>query len=504
MSAIGTHTQSEYRPSWFGGRPHPILFGIMLVGGALLAGAVAAYSPRYAVGLIGGGALMLGVLMSPLFGACLLVGLVPATSGLAQGFPLPDLRLSEAVIGIVGVTLIATARRRDAVAWKPLDWLLLAYGAGWALLGVYNDVSLHQHLTIGQWGTDFGQLQFFLVYRGVRSAIRTSRDREIALGVAVLATIPVALLAILQEVNAPGISGLITTMTGGVSGTGSLSGTAVAVNGTTRATGPFSNWAALAGYLFPILLVMASVGLAGARPKRRRLFIFAAVVDVLALAVSDEQSVIICLIVGLVLLVRKAPHAEKLRRWMGIGGGVVAVVAAPVVVARVASELTGSVGTNRVSWIPQTIQYRWSVWTGQYFPAIGHRPLTGWGVLLPNSITWIAPESQYVQCLMQGGVPMLILFLALAWGMFRAVRAGITSSLNDPLQQAMCRALVIAVVAMMVVNFVWVFLSNGGMPQMLWALMALAVPVEHAGVVPHRKWSLGHHDQQATTHVIRT
>lgn len=461
-------------PGWLGARPRPVLLATVcaVVGG--LAGAMAPVRPRDAVGLVVAVALVAVVLLRPFVGAVLLVSVVPAASGFASGFPVAHVRISEALIGLVGVTLIVSARRRDAVRWGALDWVLLAYGVCWAAFGALADVSLHQHLSLEGWGTVVGQLQFFLVYRGVRVAVRSPGERRSAVLAAVIASAAVAVLALLQEAKAPGIASLLHRLTGGLTG-GSLAG--ATSGGVTRATGPFVNWAALAGYLLPVVLVVLALVL-GRLEVRRRWLLWAGVLVAVALALTLEQSAIVCLLVGVVLLTRRYDRDGRLMRWAVLGVAVVVLAASPFLVSRLVHELAGSAGTGRIPWIPQTLSFRWSVWSRQYFPAIGAHPLTGYGVVIPSSIRWAWPESQYVSYLVEGGVPMLVMFGALAWGMVDGAVAAARSS--DAFQRALGVALTVAVVSMLVMNTMWPFLSNGGMPQVLWALMALAVPVPSA------------------------
>jgi hypothetical protein len=124
--------------------------------------------------------------------------------------------------------------------------------------------------------------------------------------------------------------------------------------------------------------------------------------------------------------------------------------------------------------VPQTLDFRWNVWSTQYIPAIEARPLSGYGAALPSSIHWPYPESQYVTYLMEGGFPLLVLFAGLAWAMAKRSREAARS--KDPFDQALGRAAFLAVVSMLAMNLIWPFLSNGGLPQVLWCLLALAVP----------------------------
>lgn len=459
------------RVGWLGARYRPALLAAACGLVALGAGALFPVDPKMGIAVLLGAATVVVVLVRPIVGGLLLVGLVPATSGFASGFPVAHVRISEALVGAVGVTLIAFVRRHDAVPWQALDWVLLAYGMCWAAMGVVAAKSLGQHLSLEQWGTVFGQLQFFLIYRGVRIAVRTAEERRMAIWALVVAGVPVALLAVLQETKAPGIASLLARLTGGLTGGSVGTGTSGPL---IRVTGPFVNWAALAGFLLPVVLVVVALAVSGVPLARRPWFVGAGVLAAVALALTLEQSAILCVLVGVVVLVARCEQRARLMRWVVAGLVVVALVAGPFLVARLFQELGGGAGTGRVGWVPQTLGFRWGVWTRQYLPAIGARPLTGYGVVLPSSIHWAWPESQYISFLMEGGVPMLAMFAVLAWSMLDGARAAARSP--DAVRRALGLASVITVVAMVVMNATWPFLSNGGMPQALWALMALAVP----------------------------
>ena len=83
----------------------------------------------------------------------MLIAAVPPLSGLEPGLITPNVRLSEALIGVIGLTVLLGTRRVAAVKWGVLEWLLLAYGLLWALLAAYDSISLGQHLSLSAWGS---------------------------------------------------------------------------------------------------------------------------------------------------------------------------------------------------------------------------------------------------------------------------------------------------------------------------------------------------------------
>jgi len=466
--------------AWFDTRPRPVLLGFAALGLAFTLGILGVHKLELAVAGLVGVALVVAVLLRPAIGGLVLVGAVPVLSGLAPGVPVPHLRASELLVGLVGVTVIATARRADAVPWSGLDWLLLAYGAGWALFGILGVVSLHEHVSLEAWGTTIGQLQFFLLYRAVRLALRSPAERRLATKVLLAAAVPVSLLALLQELHVGLVTRLLNTITGGLAAEVAAS---IETGNSLRATGPFNNWAALAGYLVPILLVLGALAFGGQLGRRRRAAFVVGLCALLGLLVTIEISAMAMVLVGALVLARQYGMGRRVVRAAALIVVIGALAAAPFIAPRFAAEFSTSAGSSRPAGVPQTLAFRWDVWGGQYLPAIEQRPLTGYGAVLPPSITWVYPESQYVSYLIEGGLPMLALFAALAWAMVGQTRAAATSA--DPFDRALGRGTLVAVLAMLVMNLIWPFLSNGGMPQVLWCLLALATPRQEPGA--HRE-----------------
>jgi hypothetical protein len=277
----------------------------------------------------------------------------------------------------------------------------------------------------------------------------------------------VALLAVLQEIRVPTVGSFIYRLTGSVAAPGA--------GGILRATGPFANWAALAGYLVPLVLVTLCLGLGNLVRRNRKLVFAYALLLLLALFFTAELSVIISLLVGSCVLGLRYERGRKVVQWIVLALAAIALGAGSFLVHRLGAQFDATAGTGRPEFVPQTLGFRWMVWTGQYIPAIVQRPLTGWGVVLPDSIRWPNSESQYIGFLIDGGVPLLVMFGFLFDGMIREAKRVIRSL--DQVDRALGEALLVTVVLMGVVNLIWPFLSNGGMPQMLWCLFAL-VPAD--------------------------
>ena len=135
------------------------------------------------------------------------------------------------------------------------------------------------------------------------------------------------------------------------------------------------------------------------------------------LLASEEQSAII----GLAALGdrprRHGPPVARVLRWLLV----VAVVAGLLFGATRQASVRGAVrGARSSTELPSSRRRCNSAGRSgraSTSRAIEQRPLTGYGDVTPLSVRWPYTESQYVTLLMQGGLPLLLLFAALTWAM---------------------------------------------------------------------------------------
>ncbi|MHB8289825.1 MAG: oligosaccharide flippase family protein [Acidimicrobiales bacterium] len=462
----------EPAQSWLTTAPRDLLLAIAAIFGGIAIGVAGVYDIKLAIALLGGFVVVGVVLVRPAIGGFILVAIVPIVSGFQPGIPVPHVRLSEALIGAVGVTVLVATRKKDAVRWGALDWLLLIYGLGWAAMAAVNALTMHEHLTISNWGTAIGQLQFFLIYRAVRVSLRTRKERRNALIAFLVASIPVSLLAIAQQSGLHAINAFIIKLTGSTV----LGSPAYHVF--KRATGPFDHWTPLAGYLITVLIPLVSFALFRTFHDRTRTTKLVTALSLAALMLTAEISAMGGLLAGAIALGVWARRSKKVLAWLGIGTLAVILAFGSYLGQRMVTEFGTSAGSSRSVGMPQTIAFRLQIWTTEYIPAIEARPLTGYGVSLPTNVDWQYTESQYITLLMEGGVLVLVLFGAMSWAMIDRARKSARSS--DPVDVALGRALVVLSLVLIPMDAIWPYVSNGGLPQALWALFGLLAPAGSA------------------------
>jgi hypothetical protein len=281
-------------------------------------------------------------------------------------------------------------------------------------------------------------------------------------------SIPVAVLAILQHFDLMSSRALIRAATGTTASDLSKDPGFVIGN---RATGPFPAWHTLGGYL--VIIVLLSVACLFGRLENRRIRLaswIALIFAVPALFATGTAAPILgaaagCLLLGLWL--------GRLKRALVIvltGTLVAALLFAPLIEKRYGSQYQGQQTVHGVT-LPQTLAFRYDVWTQQYFPLLsGERLLTGYGPDTPvgQGITWGFTETLYLTMVMRGGLILLFVYGALMWILASDARR-VASRVNG-LPRSMARALLAAVIVFVPMHFVSSYFITSGMPHLLWAM----------------------------------
>ncbi len=408
----------------------------------------------------------IAVVRSPRLAAVCL-GLVPSLSGLRRGFPVPGLKLSE-LLGVgVAAVLICSVPKWRVRSWDALDWVALVWVASNIVLGGWDvAVAHHARLDTDTVSTLVAPLQFLLIFRGLRIALGWVPVRRTVLLVILLASVPMAVAAVLQRLNVPGVRSALVSLTG-TDPFLTPGYTAVA-----RASGLFTIWHLLAGYELAVLFLAVTLLLT---PESDVLGSWGLCMvigwAVVGLILSLTATCILGAIVGVVLIGWRAGRLKLILRW-ALPVGVVACLAFfPLINARIQEQTVRSAGSARSSIVPQTLSYRARIWQEQYFPVIVHNVGTGWGPTLPSSITWKYSESVYLTLLLRGGLPLLTVYGALCWTMASRCRR----LRGDPDVDAAAITTWALVVVLVPMQVLFPYFVTAGLPHLLWVFAAIAV-----------------------------
>ena len=220
---------------------------LFTVGASAAVGIAAGLGAKTALAALFGVAVVVIVLARPVIGAYALVAVVPPVSGLRAGLPVPGLRPAEVLIGSVAILLLVIARPGQTPPWRAFDWCALGYALANAGLGAVDLMIRGDPITFTDADKLLGPMQFFILYRAVLTTLATGYQRQVALRLLLLTSVPVSLLAIFQEAHIPGVASLLANATD--------SQIIVTTSGVTRATGSFAHWQDLGSYLFVIVIL---------------------------------------------------------------------------------------------------------------------------------------------------------------------------------------------------------------------------------------------------------
>ena len=451
----------------------PALMALVAVGGGLIIGAAATVGPAAAGAALAASVCGFYLLRHPVLAAAILVGAVPALSGLRRGLLVPGLRISEVLIGALAIAILVSVRRGQSPKWTSFDWLALAYATAVAVLGGIG-LLLRGDDFDGEIGFLLGPFQFFLLYRAVRTAVRDDRGRTLALRIALLAAIPVCLITFVQVADIGGVRRLLFSITS-EPGQTDLFARATS-QGVGRATGPFVIWHTLSAYLWLISLVAVALLL---RRDRRVLppwvLMLVTAMSGAAILLTVSVTPVLALAAGMLWLGYSHRHLGRVLAVLAVAGVATALMLSSTIAAR-AEQQEAPVSAGKNAMVPETLSFRYEVWTEQYFPVIERNLLTGYGPGIPPGVTWESTESIYVTMLMRGGVPLLLLYLALMLSLFIHCRT-VVREVDAPMAATVAEVVALAVVILLAYQAVVPLFMITGMPHLFWALAGLVPPL---------------------------
>lgn len=419
-------------------------------------------------------AMVLLLAASPSATAVAIVALVPVTAGLPRGAAgIPGLRPSELLV-IFGAFVVLFLWPANPVArWHRLDWAVLAYAAVGAALPLGDLLARGARPGLGDLQTIGGPVQFFLLYRTASVALRTQRRQVLAQRALLLASIPVSVLGVAEALGPPVIHDTLVSLTG------TTAFSSPGYDPVLRAASVFPIWLSLAGYLLvPVLL---SVSLLLNRSREVLPTWLLAVVAILGvMATVSSLTVTILAAMGLGCIYLGWRHGSLLRV---LGLAAVATVAGWVafgeqVAARVqAQQGSPAVNASVPAWVPQTLQYRVSIWQEQFVDLVQRYLATGYGPGYPPGVSWAHTESGYLTILLRGGLPYLVVTGVLLATVVSRAR---TEAANSGSRERTSLAEVAGLLALLqvVVNLTFPYFTASGLPQPMWLLWGLlAAPI---------------------------
>jgi hypothetical protein len=437
---------------------------IFTVGASAAVGIAAGLGTKTAVAALLGVAVIVIVLVRPVIGAYTLVAVVPPVSGLRAGLPVPQLRPGEVLIASIGVLLLLLARPGQTPRWRAFDWFAIGYAVANAGLGAADLLSRSSPITLSEADKLLGPMQFFILYRAVLTTLTTERQRRVALRLLLVPSVPVSLLAILQEMHVPGIPALLANATD--------TQIFLTNSGVARATGPFAHWQDLGSYLFVVVILGVSLLVNQSwRVAKPRILAGIVVLAGIALITTVSFTPIAGATVGVLVL---AMTARPRKRWVVRTAALIVLLSvafAPVLATRYQEQFTGQPPAKQIPYLPENFNFRITVWTTEFIPVLQEHLATGYGPDDPPNLSFTYTESAYVTLLLRGGLPLLFLYAGLMLTL--AFRARDLSDDPDVERRAVAQTLFILIVLAVFMQLTTNYFVNAGFPFMFWVLAGL-------------------------------
>ena len=238
-----------------------------------------------------------------------------------------------------------------------------------------------------------------------------------------------------------------------------------------RVTSVIGSWNSLAMFLLTALLLIAATYQDEPRRHYRRAMMVCAALALVCLIATNLYSGILGGVLGLVLL--QATDGRRLRLLipLAVVGFIGFLLLYPTVADRAAVQFASD------SVIPQTLRFRYHVWTTHFMPAIARDPVLGVHPTF-DGVPFPYPESQYVYLLYRSGLVSLIGHLAWLVGVVAWLRASRRTWANVPALQWESSVALAAIILLLVFTVIGtinpVFTYTASMSY-LWMLLGLVL-----------------------------
>ena len=300
----------------------------------------------------------------PALSAYTMVALVPLISGLGRGVPIPGFRLSELVTVGLGLLVIVTADYRNQRSYTAIDAALALYALATLGLGIAARVRTGDPVSGGDLNVLIGPVQFLIFYRCCLSATQTQRLR--ALVIVVLSSIVMSLLAILQTLS-PAVDTQLRSLT-------DYNVTDYSGSGIIRASALFPHFQVLSIYLALTILLGVALLVFGSLAGWTRVAVAVAVgLAAVALVETVTLTTIAGTTLGVAALLAMSDRRARYLTVFGVVAVIIGAAFAPTLSKRAheqSSVVAGTAASDRNPLIPQTVAYRYDVWTKQSIPAM--------------------------------------------------------------------------------------------------------------------------------------
>jgi O-antigen/teichoic acid export membrane protein/glycosyltransferase involved in cell wall biosynthesis len=411
-------------------------------------------------------ALFLLSVARPAVACAVLAFAIPITAGLPRGAAIPLLRVNEALLLVVTAGfLVHHLVRRRVQPFSGLDVVVLAFCLTSVLVASAVILLTGAQAELTDWLVVVGPIQYLVVYVLYSRTEFGPGGLRLLLNLVMLASIPVAAVALAETVDLGGVRALVGAY---------YPGLPLAPGEVYRPESLLGHYSAVGafGLLNLVLaLALAAVRHPGFSPWWLTIVIGA---NLLSLVSSQTYAPLAALPVAaavVLLVARRLP-------WRILAGGLPVLAGAGVVLwpsisGRIAAQFSGA-GRGGLS-IPETLATRIDYWQSFFVPALlRHGPWLGTGTLMPPEVPRRLVEfvdNGYLAQLFRAGLPGLAALLALLVAVAGAAWAAGRSP--DPSRRVLGAVGLAAVVSVVLLNVTAEYLTFTAVSQEFWMLAGL-------------------------------
>lgn len=372
-----------------------LLLGVgigVLLGASVLLGA---WAPAAIAGVLAAAAIVLRLPLRPIHLVYGLVFLTPFTAAMPRGQIVPFLTANDVlVILATTVALVYTLmEKRNGFLPRPLMLAIIAFVLGTCLGPVVLYQLRGDTLALDDIFSLVSPLKYLLVLWLFAIVPKTAEERAGLVRMMVLSAGVVAIIGLLQAAGIDPVVNLINSVYPSEQTSRSLD--------VGRVTSVLGAWNSLGLFLLSTLLIIAATIVDQTSPRRRREWVVVAGIVLICLLATNLYSGLLGAALGLVLIKTSDPRGLRSLVPLVVVALLGSVALLPTIVNRAEAQFTGD------SWIPQTLRFRYEVWTRYFIPEIAQQPLLG---VQPTfeEVEFPHPESQYIYYLYRSGILSLI------------------------------------------------------------------------------------------------
>ncbi len=415
-----------------------------------------------------------GEIISPPRGSWLLVGALSGLSASVVGVPsvIPSVGLRPWHILAIAALFVAVGASKNSPGILRLSWLdlsLLGYAAVCILAEIYNASELEYPIDVG---TVLSPLYYLIGYYAARITIESRVSAGVFLGAFAAVSIPMSVVS-LGQLGSAEVSRAVLAIAPGPGLEARIEDGRLI-----RATGFVGHWTGL-GFYFCACLAAACMATLLLAPTGRIPWILKGAIVFAFLGALSSLTLSVLTTAILIILGLLAVRGLKVSTLWSVGAvTVIAYLKFGEYFEDRIDQQTAARLEYLPSWVPNTLAYRWRIWTEQTIPVIQERLLTGWGSNLysgrdrPRILVWHSPESQWFGSAISygiiGAVSLAMVLVATIYYFAYRVRM---------VEHRYKLPGLMLIVGSTVASFTVPVFTNRGFPVALWMLLGVIVSV---------------------------